>query len=231
MKNPNSDNVGTDFTRYVILVIIAGAAIVFSWFGFDYFEQSLKPRELVGNLKSGTLLPQPKPLLSFLLTDQDGKPFTQDNFRGQWTFFAIGYTACPDICPTLMNTFKIIDRLITTTGMNTIPNFLFISVDPARDSPQQIGSYVRYFNPRFLGATGSNDEDLHHLTGQLGLFFRRVEGSKNSMSYLVDHSATIMLINPAAELTAIFSQPQDPKLIAEDFSTIVATYQPTTPKN
>ncbi|CAK0773592.1 protein SCO1 [Gammaproteobacteria bacterium] len=216
---------GSGFTRYAIFVIIAAAAILFSWFGLDYFEQDLKPHEVTENLKIGTFLPQTKPLSPFTLTDQDGKPFTLDNLHGHWTFLAIGYTACPDICPTIMSTFKAIDLRITSSETKPIAEFLFVSVDPNRDSPKKVGDYVRYFNPRFLGATGSNDDVLHALTGQLGLFYKRVEGGKTSMSYLIDHSASIMLINPEGSLSAIFSSPQDPKLIAEDFATINGRYQ------
>ena len=93
---------------------------------------------------------------------------------------------------------------------------------PARDSPAQLAKYVRYFNPRFLGATGKDDEALHALTGQLGLLYKRAEGETSAMGYLIDHSASIMLIDPEGRLAAVFSSPHDPRLIAEDFKTIVA---------
>jgi protein SCO1/2 len=212
------------FRRYAIFVIMAAAAILFSWIGIDYFEQSMTPSEWASNLKAGTLLSQPKPLLPFMLTAQDGNSFTLDNLRGHWTFMAIGYTSCPDICPTLMMTFKTIDRKINSEGMKPFVDFLFISVDPARDTPEKLGSYVRYFNPRFRGATGRSDEEIRTLTGQLGLFYRRADGG-TSETYLVDHSASIMLINPSGELNAIFSSPHDPDIISEDFATIKASYK------
>jgi len=215
---------GSGFLRHGVFVIVAAAAIFIMWFGMDYFEQDLKPRALAADLKSGTLLPQPKPLLPFRLIDQDGRPFTLDNLRGHWTFFVIGYTSCPDVCPTLMATFQAIDRLITPVGTKPVADFLFVSVDPERDSPAQLGKYVHYFNPRFLGATGTDDV-LRALTGQLGLLYRRVEGQKTAMGYLIDHSASMLLIDPEAGLSAIFSSPQDPQLIAEDFATIRARYQ------
>lgn len=210
------------FLRYGIFAIFAVASIFIAWFGMDYFEQGLKPRALAGNLKTGTLLPQPKPLQPFLLTDQDGNPFTLENLRGHWTFLVIGYTSCPDVCPTLLATFKAIDRQITPAEAKPAANFLFVSVDPARDSPAQLAKYVRYFNPRFLGATGKDDEALHALTGQLGLLYKRAEGETSAMGYLIDHSASIMLIDPEGRLAAVFSSPHDPRLIAEDFKTIVA---------
>lgn len=217
---------GSSFTRYAVFVVFAGSAIIFSWFGLDYFEQYLKPREVAANLKTATFLNQPKPLIPFTLTDQDEKPLTLDNLRGNWTFLAIGYIACPDICPTLMNTFKALAQRISPPAAKPAAQFLFISVDPERDSPKQINAYVRYFNPLFLAATGK-EEELRAFTGQLSLFYRKVEGNKNAFTYLIDHSATIMLINPEASLNAIFSPPHDPKLIADDFATINGRYQST----
>jgi protein SCO1/2 len=215
---------GSGFRRYGFFVVLVAAAMVITWFGMDYFAQELKPRELAASLKSGTLLPQAKPLQPFFLTDQYGRPFTLANLRGHWTFLVIGYTACPDVCPTLMATFKAIDQLITPEGAKPAADFLFVSVDPERDSPEQLRRYLSYFNPRFLGATGP-DEALHGLTGQLGLLYRRVEGEKTSLGYLIDHSASMLLIDPEAALSAIFSSPQDPQLVAEDFETIKSRYE------
>jgi len=213
--------------RYAVFVTATAAAIVMLWLGMDYLGQRLRPPALPIALKGGTLLPQPKPLRPFQLTDQDGKPFTLDRLRGHWTFFVIGYTSCPDICPTLLATFQALDRLITPAGAKPAADFLFVSVDPERDSPAQLAKYVHYFNPRFLGATGTDDA-LRALTGQLGLLYERVGDRKTSLGYLIDHSASILLINPEAGLSAIFSPPQDPQLIAEDFATIAARY-PSSP--
>jgi len=205
--------------RYAIFVIFAGGAIIFSWYGIDYFEQLIKPSESSGNLASGTILPQPKPLLPFSFIDQNGNPFTQENLRGHWTFLAIGYTACPDICPTLMANFKAIDNLITPAGAQPLADFLFISVDPERDNTGQLKDYVHYFNPRFRAATGT-EQELRGFAGQLGLFYRKVTGQNNS-NYLIDHTASILLIDPEGRLKVIFSAPQTAKLIAQDFLTII----------
>jgi len=222
MSGEKPESIG--FLRYGFFVVITAATMFLMWFGMDYFEQELKPPELAADLKSGTLLPQAKPLQPFLLTDQDGKTFTLGNLRGHWTFLVIGYTSCPDVCPTMMSTFKAIDHQISSLGGKLAADFLFVSVDPERDSSEKIGKYVHYFNPRFLGATGTNEE-LRALTGQLGLLFRRVENEKTPTGYLIDHSTSFMLIDPDAGLSAVFSSPQDSQLITEDLATITARYQ------
>lgn len=214
----SSQNRGGPLARLAALVLIAAMAGGL-WFGLSYFQQGLQQPPAL--MQSGTFaLPQPRPLKPFTLTRDDGAPFTPAELRGHWTFLAFGYTRCPDICPTLMATFKEIDRLLGQADAEPKPNFLFVSVDPERDSPEQIGHYVRYFNPQFRGATGPH-EALRGLTEQLGILYARAEGQESAIGYLVDHSASIMLIDPHGRLAAVFSQPHVPRSMAEDYHTLV----------
>lgn len=206
-----------------LLVVAIFATAVGIWFGMAFFADGPRQRPSAIALKAGTLLPQPKALQPFALTDQDGNPFSLDDLRGRWTFVSFGYTSCPDVCPTLMATFKTLDGLLPPDRAEPPADFLFVSVDPERDPPERLSQYVRYFNPRFLGATGEH-EALHALTGQLGVLYARVDNSNSAMGYLVDHSASILLIDPQSRLAAIFSTPHDPKAMAEDFAAIVANY-------
>lgn len=216
----------------LLFLLIAGAAIAAGlWFGAATFRGLSKPQPLV--LGQGTLLAQPRPLAEFALTDQDGRPFSLESLRGVWTFLSIGYTHCPDVCPMTLATFDAIDRQIGQSGDQFAtaprgglrPRFLFVSVDPERDTPERLAQYVRYFNPAFLGATGEEPE-LRAFAAQLGLLFARVEGQDTAMGYLMDHSASILLVDPQGRLTAIFSTPHDAALMASDFLTIAANHQP-----
>ncbi|MEA3276366.1 MAG: SCO family protein [Pseudomonadota bacterium] len=205
----------------VVVAIFAAAAGI--WFGMEFFadEPSRHPSAIA--LKAGTLLPQPKPLQPFALTDQDGSPFSLDDLRGRWTFVSFGYTSCPDVCPTIMATFNALDGLLRADTAEPPADFLFVSVDPERDPPERLSQYVRYFNPSFLGATGEHDA-LRALTSQLGILYARVDNQDSAMGYLVDHSASILLIDPQSRLAAIFSTPHDPKAMAEDFAAITADF-------
>lgn len=212
----------------VLFLLIAGAALVAGlWFGATAYRKLSTPGPVV--LEAGTLLTEPRPLADFALTDQDGRPFSLANLRGAWTFLAIGYTYCPDVCPMTLATFKTVDRLIvegaSARGVAARPRFLFVSVDPGRDTPERLAQYVRYFNPAFLGATGE-DVQLRALAAQLGLLYARVEGQDTAMGYLMDHSATIVLVDPEGRLSAIFSAPQDATRMASDFMTIATNHQP-----
>ncbi|CAK0761136.1 protein SCO1 [Gammaproteobacteria bacterium] len=214
----DSGSGGIGFFRYGVFIVGAISTIFAMWFGMDYLEQGLKPN--VVTLKSGTYLSQPKPLQPFFLTSQDGKPFTRDNLLGHWTFLAIGYTACPDVCPTLMATFSAVARQITPSGAKPATDFLFVSVDPERDTPQHLAEYVHYFNPDFRGATGS-DNALQVFVRQFGLLYQRVAVPGSALGYVIDHSSSILLIDPEARFSAVFSAPHDPQAIAADFARLV----------
>jgi protein SCO1/2 len=197
--------------------VLAAAAGV--WLGVHFFGKdggTLPPPDA---MKAATLLPSAKPLTPFELKDQDGESFTLESLKGRWTFAAIGYTSCPDVCPTTMATFQALERAIGPAGDGPSADFLLVSVDPERDDPERLSRYVRWFHPRFLGATGGHDQ-LQALTRQLGVLYARAEPQDTAMGYLVDHSASIVLLDPEARLAAIFSGPHDIAAMAEDFATI-----------
>lgn len=216
------------FGLTLFLIVMAGAAVAAGvWFGAATFKGLSRPMPQA--LEQGTLLARPRPLADFVLTDQDGRPFSLANLRGAWTFLAIGYTHCPDVCPTTLATFDAIDREIgrttSSSGIGPRPRFLFISVDPGRDTPERLAQYVRFFNPDFLGATGEESQ-LRALAAQLGLLYVRVEGEDTAMGYLMDHSASILLVDPQGRLAAIFSAPQNAGRMASDFLRIAANQGP-----
>jgi protein SCO1 len=92
-------------------------------------------------------------------------------------------------------------------------------VDPQRDTPEQLAKYVKFFSPSFTGITGTQDA-VDEFTRQMGVpvAITRLAGG----SYTVDHSASIFLINPAGEMRALFSMPHTPKLIADDYRSVVS---------
>jgi protein SCO1/2 len=200
----------------LLALIAIGALAAGLWLGLQYMQDGMR-RSAPVQLRSGTLLPHPRPLTAFELTGTDGKPFGLDRLKGHWSFLAIGYTSCPDVCPTTLANFKTIAK--HTATLPSPPQFVFISVDPGRDTPKKLAHFLDYFDPAFLGATGP-DPALHKLTGQLGLPYAKVQTKDSALGYVMDHSATVMLIDPQGRLTAMFSPPQDPLAMAQDFRTI-----------
>ncbi len=174
-------------------------------------------------LAGGTLLPSSRELAPFTLVDHHNAPFTRDSLRGQWSFAFFGYTHCPDVCPNALGMLKRVETLLEADGETPLPRVLFVSVDPARDTPETLANYVSYFHPAFLGVTGE-DSELKRLTRQLGILYGRSPGQENE-DYLVDHSAAIILFNPEGNYQALFGVPHDPQKIAADFVAIRNWYE------
>lgn len=201
----------------VLVVILAVAAGI--WLGLLWYGGALEPKSIAADLKAATLLPQPKPLEDFALTDQDDQVLDREALKGNWTFLAFGYTQCPDICPTMVATFAAVEKELAQAHAEPQPEFLFVSVDPERDTPQKVGQYVGYFNPRIRGATAGH-EVLRPLTAQLGILYQRSEAQETAMGYLVDHSGSMLLLDPEVRLSAIFGMPHVPQDMVADFRTI-----------
>ncbi len=177
-------------------------------------------------LKQATLLPSPKPIADFQLTDQAGRPFTLDDLKDRWTLAFFGYTHCPDVCPTSMAMLAQVQRqLANNPDAGELPQVVFFSVDPERDTPELLASFVPYFHDSFIGVTGDAAQVLK-LTRQLGIIYGKVEGS-GSDDYLVDHSAAIILFDPEGRFRALFNVPHQPEYIVTDLQAIKQYYEAT----
>ena len=168
----------------------------------------------------GMLWPPTKTLANFDLIDNKGKAFNLERLHGKWSFLFFGYTHCPDLCPATMNVFKLVARQIAADHQNGDTQFVFVTVDPARDTPKQLDNYVTYFNPEFIGVGGS-DHQIEGLTSQLGVVHMRVKNDGGA-NYQMDHSAAIMLVGPKTRLLAVFSPPHVPREIAARYEAIRA---------
>ena len=133
----------------------------------------------------------------------DGNAFTSAVLQDHWSLIFFGYTHCPDICPTTLQTLARAKKDLK----QIFPNVYFVSVDPERDSIDSLGAYIRYFDPGFTAVTGDS-EMIRDLTSQMSVVFMKVPGSSGQAEeYLVDHSSSIMLLNPKGALQAFLSAP------------------------
>ncbi len=167
----------------------------------------------------GLLWPNPKPIAPFSLTDQRGETFDLERLRGRWTFLFFGYTHCPDVCPGSLAAMNTVARQLSGSPDEAKDvQFAFVTVDPARDTREQMAAFVAYFNKDFLGVSGTEDK-LAGLTRQLGIVYLLGEPEADG-SYLVDHTASILLVDPQGRLIALFSAPHNPVEMAERFGRI-----------
>ncbi len=151
---------------------------------------------------SALWLEQPRPLPEFALIDQQGQRFDRARLEGRWSLIFVGYTSCPDVCPTTMaDLARVYPKLEQALGADPV-QVILLSVDPARDPPEKLGQYVEFFRPGFLAVTGDHAQ-LYPFTQSLGLVYALVDNPSGG-EYLVDHSADLVLINPEGAIEAFF---------------------------
>lgn len=157
----------------------------------------------------GTVVDPPRQLSDFTLTGIDGRPLSLSDLRGKVTLLSFGYTHCPDVCPVTMGDFERIKDGLGETANQV--NFLLISVDGVRDTPEVMQRYLSAFDPEFLGMTGSAD-DLRRIGGDYGLYFRA--NAEQNGGYTVDHTSGIFMIDREGFLRTIFVYGTEPDVIA-----------------
>jgi len=148
----------------------------------------------------GTVIQSPSPSFNFKLNSANGEVSLSD-YRGKLVLIYFGYTFCPDICPaTLANVGQALRELGDDKASEI--QTIMISLDPERDTPEKLAEYVNHFYPSFIGITGSN-EQLAEVTSLYGIFYQKSEGP-TAENYLIDHTATLLVIDREGYLKLVF---------------------------
>jgi protein SCO1/2 len=215
VSEKNSKNSSFSLIVMVLLVALVSAVGGFSFWNLTQIRQQQANAALI-------VLPEPRAIADFALIDQNEQPFSLENLRGKWSLLFFGFTHCPDICPsTLFDLQTIHNRLEQDLGSDAESHqVLFISVDPERDTPEKLKQYVQYFHADFIAVTGP-DKQLAPLTRQLGIAYRVEAHEKGNPNYGVDHSASILVINPEGLLYGVFPAPHDAEKLATDLAGIL----------
>lgn len=153
------------------------------------------------------LFEQPREIPSVSMRSADDQPWDVDALRGQWDLLFFGYTFCPDICPTTMAELR---QLVTSLPAEQRGQWqvTMVSVDPNRDTPVQMRSYLDFFNAGFQGVTGE-PEQLARLAQALSVAY--IEPDTSSENYLVDHSGQVILVNPQGQYAGFIRPPLKPE--------------------
>lgn len=203
------------FLTFVIFTLLALALGI----GFNLWHSTKS--HIVTPPITSTKLNQPQFIIpEFHLINGQGKPFTHHNLKGHFSLLFFGFTHCQSICPLTM---AMLTQLYTElkTEKTPLPQIIFITLDPKRDTPNIVNSYVHAFNPNFIGLTGPL-AGVQQLSKQMGVVYIQAQLSKSSEnSYQIDHSGTLYLINPEGKLAAIFSTPHDKTSIKQDYKSLL----------
>lgn len=183
--------------KFKILVAVAMiTALAGGVFSFQFFQKIQQPEHAL-------VYPKARNLTEFTLISHQGQPLTRQQLQGQWTLAFVGYTFCPDICPMTMATLTgAYQDLQAMLPQGQKLGIWFISADPQRDTVSALANYVGYFEqPAITGLTAEHDK-LFPFVRDLGLMY--AISSTTEPDYLVDHSASIVLINPQGQVAAVF---------------------------
>ncbi len=208
--------------RLIILGVAALAAgIYLQLFGFNLPVRYVQEVPEIDNF----FWPDQKALSEFQMVSTDGSPFGIENLDAKWNFVFFGYTHCPDICPITMNLLRESrDLLQKENSVDTDSiNFLFVSVDGERDTPEHLDRYIQYYGDSFIAATGNKDQ-VDSLTRQLGVPYSIDEHEPGDRNYLVAHSGSIFLISPDSTLASIYHPPHDSENLVLRFLEILEFY-------
>jgi len=203
---------GAMMTAVVLAAMLGGV-----WLAATYRENGSRAILLPDQVM--TLFPDPKPLTAFAFTDHENQVFDLSRLKGKWSFLFFGYTHCPDICPmTLAILARAREDIVKSTVGAKDVQFVFISVDPDRDTASKLRQYVTYFDTSFLGVTGDNAQ-LGNLAGQLGAAYQ-VAITPGVENYPVYHTAAVFLVDPRARYHAVFAPPLDAASISKRFKVL-----------
>lgn len=198
-------------------LLILGVLFVAFFVGLVVISSAIGTPIIGGHQFHGTVIRAPEPANNFTFTGADGQPVRLRDFRGKVVLLYFGYTYCPDVCPATMVELKQAVEEIGNKADRV--QVIMISVDPERDSPQQLQEYVNHFHDSFIGLTGTEEEILG-LTTQYGVFFEKHEGTADS-GYLIDHTATVTVIDRDGHLRVLYPFDTPSEDIADDLRYLV----------
>ncbi|GAA6004880.1 hypothetical protein JCM10207_008440 [Rhodosporidiobolus poonsookiae] len=184
----------------------AGALFVATGLGlYFYFEsEKAKIQERKRQENAQARVGRPKIGGPFLLTNQDGKQFGDQDLLGKWSMVYFGFTNCPDICPEELDKMTlVVDDVSKSHSTDILP--VFITCDPARDDVKAVKSYVKDFHPSLVGLTGSYD-DIKKTCKAYRVYFSTPPTAKPGDDYLVDHSIFFYLMDPNGKFVDAFGR-------------------------
>ncbi len=187
----------------VLLLFVVGAGF---WVGSWWRDQQQDPRNsgsvgVPGGVSIGG---------AFSLVTPDGRTVTDRDFRGKVMLVYFGYTFCPDVCPTELQSVAASLALLGDQAAQVAP--IFITVDPERDTPKAMGEYVKLFDDRIVGLSGSLDQ-IARVAKAYRVYYAKAE-TKGASTYLMDHSSFIYVIGSDGGFKALIKPGAKPEEIA-----------------
>ncbi|XP_006463927.1 hypothetical protein AGABI2DRAFT_187347 [Agaricus bisporus var. bisporus H97] len=215
----NRNTIGTLTPASAAVFVATGVGL---YFYFRYEKQKLlEERE---KERSSRQYGRPQIGGPFSLTRSTGETFTEKDLLGKWSLVYFGFTNCPDICPAELDKVgTILNKLGTEPALGKTFLPVFISVDPARDTPERVGRYLADFHPAFVGLVGTY-EAIKGVCKAYRVYFSTPPNADPQGDYLVDHSIFVYLMDPEGQFVEAFGQNTEADQIAARITEEVARY-------
>jgi len=204
------------YSKSILYIILAAFAAGFGlWAAQNWFNKPQgKPAQALQTVR---LFSQAREIPDFSLQTASGETVNKAYLGKHWTLVFLGFTHCPDVCPTTLGELSKAQKRWESLPESTRPRLLFVSVDPQRDTPKAIAEYAAFFHKDSLTAT-AQEPALTDFAQSLALVYAKTP-LKNG-DYTMDHSSTIVVLNPQGNEVGIIRPPFVPEKIAADLITL-----------
>lgn len=196
----------------LLIILLFSTVGLATWYEFNNYSTPAQNR-----LRTTTLLSPHKRLPNFSLIDTHNKIFTEEAFLGHWTVLFFGYADCPDICPATLSLLKETWRHLPKTKSIFKPQVVFASINPMVDNLETLRKFINQFNPDFIGITGDYLE-MQKLATALNIYAKSELNKQGQM--IINHSSSLLIINPKAELHAVISSAPQLENLVHDLNYI-----------
>lgn len=222
-------------SKRIILTLIFGlTTALLAWYGIGPIMNkgdALEANEVNEARKSSSMVPdkigaatvlQPaKTLTAFSLLDTQNNTFTQQSLKGHWTLLFFGYSQCPEICPKTLAIVSDLFRAKPHSSAQAKAQFVFVSLDPKSDGIPQLKTFLSRFHPDFIGVTGDEAEVIK-LAKDCRIYSWKDPEINAAGQKIIDHSGTILLVNPEGKLQALFSPPHASDTLAKELKVLMS---------
>lgn len=208
----------------LVMCLILGLASFAGWYVLS--TNNDEPESLSSQLSAQDAFKfaQPLPVSDVPFINEEGQTVGKKDTLGKWSFLFFGYTFCPDICPTTLSVMQQM-WVQLSPELKAKNQIVFVSVDVERDTPEQLKTYMDYFETDFTALSG-NLTSLHSFAAQLNAVYARVDRLNDEgdidpeLGYLMDHSANIAILDPEGNYYGFIKPPFTPKKMLSIVKTI-----------
>ncbi len=204
------------YSKSILYIILAAFAAGFGlWAAQHWFKPPQAPAAPA--LQTVRLFPEARQIPDFALQTANDKIINKASISQHWTLVFLGFTHCPDICPTTLGELSKAQKAWGKLPAETRPRVLFVSIDPERDTPKALAEYADFFHADTLTGT-AQEPALSEFVQSIAMVYAKKPLENGD--YTMDHSSTIVVLNPEGNEVGIIRPPFAPEKIAADLLTL-----------